>query len=170
MREERQLRDTARRKTLTTWSLDVTLSRIFVVLFSAMFGRYKQTFARRVYSFLCKSLYDQPPMTMVSPGPNLLDLATELLLMMFELLDEDDLFRLSLSSTRLHYVALEFYLSRQPGSYSKTHVLIVGPPFTMLPALRMALFVQDLPKVSVMFMTGPVIQGMRGLERLIRRI
>jgi hypothetical protein len=32
------------------------MSWIFVVLFSAMFGRYKQTFARRVYSFLCKLL------------------------------------------------------------------------------------------------------------------
>jgi hypothetical protein len=56
MREERQLRDAARRKTLTTQSLDVTLSRIFVLLFLAMSGRYKQTFARGVYSFLCKSL------------------------------------------------------------------------------------------------------------------
>ena len=55
--EERQLRDTARRKMLMTRSLDVTLSQVFVVLFSAMFGRYKQTFTHCVYSLLCKSLY-----------------------------------------------------------------------------------------------------------------
>ena len=54
-REERQLRDPARRKTLMS-RLDVTLSQIFVVLFSAMFGRYKQAFTCHIYSFLCKSL------------------------------------------------------------------------------------------------------------------
>ena len=50
MREERQLRDTAKRKTLMTQSLDVTLSQIFV-LFSAMFGRYKQTFMGHCLQF-----------------------------------------------------------------------------------------------------------------------
>jgi hypothetical protein len=103
-------------------------------------------------------------------GPSLLDLATELLLIVFAHLEDEDLLRISLLSTRLHHVALELYLSRH-GSYSETSVSLVGPPFRMLPALRMALFVQDLPLVSLTFLTDWVAQGMlKGLERLIRRV
>jgi hypothetical protein len=110
------------------------------------------------------------PLTIISSGPSLLDLATELLVIIIDLLDDEDLLRISILSSRLHILALELYLSRQRGSYRSNTLHLVGPPFRMLSALRMALFVQDFLYLDMMFVDNPDVHSMKGLERLLRRI
>lgn len=109
-------------------------------------------------------------LTTCALGTNLNDLATELLIMILDLLDDTELFHFALLSKRFHYIALPIYISRQRGYYSNTHVYISCFPSRLLHALRVALFVDDISSIEMMFTAkSSVVHAMKELERLIRR-
>jgi hypothetical protein len=84
--------------------------------------------------------------------PGIVHLPTELLLQIFEDIDTNDLYSLSLISRRLHYLALPIYLSRQgiPNS-AQDYLEISGHRFRAIPALRAALYITKIKKLSCRF-------------------
>lgn len=105
---------------------------------------------------------------------SILDLANELLIEVCELLDDDDLYSLSIASTRLHHMALQTIIFRHGGtSRMEEYTLLSGPPFALLPALRLALFIRKLRRVVVIFNDGSkqqIIRAMIGLERFLHQM
>lgn len=63
---------------------------------------------------------------------------------------------------------LNYPPSRQSGNLSYGCLFLSGPPFKLLRAVRVALFVDCLSSISMTFHGHPVLAGMKELESLIR--
>lgn len=130
---------------------------------------------------------------MICPISNYVTLPTlplELLLIILGLLDDEDLYSLALLNRRLHNLALPIYIksvlitssqlrvyslnftksSRQPGAFNYGCLILTGPPFRMLRAIRIAIFVQYLSSISMAISRQPVLPGVKELEHLIRKM
>lgn len=87
-----------------------------------------------------------------SSSPSLLNLPTELILTVLELVDDEDLYSLALLNNKLHHLALPIYLANQKSS--RNHYLgglknlRISTSLSILRGLRIALFVQDLNTVN----------------------
>ena len=80
--------------------------------------------------------------------PKFTDLPNKLLGLIFNYLDSDSLFSLSMTCRVLHYVALPaFFEQNDVKELASGRVFLYRPPRKMLQALRMALFVEKLDQI-----------------------
>ena len=107
----------------------------------------------------------------VQPPDPIFLLPTELVVIVLGLIDDEDLYSLSLLSKKLHYLALPILMSRLDGQIACGCLYLNRHPTKFLRAARMALFVQDSTSISVnLWRRDPVFPMLRGLERLISRM
>lgn len=100
----------------------------------------------------------------------LLNLAKELLFMIFEELEDEDLYSLSFSSKYLHRMALQTLMFRHGGMSIESQVILSGPPpFLLLRPLRLSLFVQHVEDVVVLARNA-VAKSLTELQRLFQRM
>jgi hypothetical protein len=100
---------------------------------------------------------------------SILDLPTELIIMVLDLIEDDDsLYSLSLSSKTLHQLALPVFIAHQDGEFSDGNLTMIGPSEKMLRAMRIALHVEHLESISITFNRFPL--SMKSLGRLIQRM
>jgi len=104
---------------------------------------------------------------------SLLSLPTELIEMVLDKLDDEGLYSLALLNKRLHFLALPIFISRQPGIFNRGSGMMFLNPSSpnLLRAARVALYIQELNYVSVVFEEPwPILPILKGLERLISRM
>lgn len=81
--------------------------------------------------------------------PGFLDLPIELILMVLTLLDNDDLYSLSLLNKGFHQMALPMFLKNNNFGAGGKVLYLHKPPYDVLRGLRIALFIEELTSVIV---------------------